>query len=122
MAHFQNQYGAVPASGGPIQKEMDFAGDTIGIGAGSEQLDTTENTVTGPAMIKTSPTTTIDATPETTNVGDSMMDVTPISTTTDATPTTTTTLEDNEEHNHRKKGIVEKIKEKIPGMHHDKKY
>lgn len=90
MAHYQNQYGAVPASDNPIQKKMDTAGDIAGVGS-TEQLAGAD-AVTGPGMIKT--------------------------TTTDATPTTTTPTE---EHHYRKKGIMEKIKEKLRGKHHHEK-
>lgn len=37
MAHYQNQYGAVPASKDPIQMEMENTGDTTGVG-GSTQV------------------------------------------------------------------------------------
>ncbi|ESW32463.1 hypothetical protein PHAVU_002G324800 [Phaseolus vulgaris] len=32
MAQYQNQYGAVPISKDPVQKEMETTGDTIGVG------------------------------------------------------------------------------------------
>jgi len=34
MEQYQNQYGAVPISKDPIQKEMETTGDTTGVGVG----------------------------------------------------------------------------------------
>ena len=97
MAHFQNQYGAVPvASHDPIQKEMDAAGDTIGVG-GTEHVSAADD-VTGPAMVKT--TTAMGPTDEI------------------LVTSNDDTLAGSGEKDHQKKGIVEKIKEMLPGKHH----
>ncbi|RDX80903.1 hypothetical protein CR513_38478, partial [Mucuna pruriens] len=96
MAEYQNQYGAVPASKDPIQKEMETIGDTTGVGVGvgggaaaggggdstqimAEDYDRTTSTDTGAA-------------------GEG---------------------ENHHHHNHNhKKGIMQKIKEKLPGTGH----
>ncbi|KAJ1437845.1 Dehydrin, conserved site [Sesbania bispinosa] len=94
MAHYQNQYGAVPASGiskNPIQNEMDTTGDTtgigVGVGGGTQQVIADEY----------GRTTNMDAVDGTGGVGV------------------------GEHHHHHKKGIIEKIKEKLPGTgtHHN---
>ncbi|XP_054790791.1 dehydrin Xero 1-like [Prosopis cineraria] len=99
MAHFQNQYGAVPVSHDPIQKEMNAAGNTTGIG-GTTHVAAADDT-TGPAMIDTAATT---------------------ATATDENVTTNSdgTLGSEKEYQ-QKKGIMEKIKEKLPGKHHHNK-
>ncbi|KAK7320122.1 hypothetical protein RJT34_04856 [Clitoria ternatea] len=90
MAHYQNQYGAVPASSkDPIQKEMESGGDTtgtgVGGGGGSAQVIAddygTNSTTTAPAHAHA----------------------------------------DAGKAQHHKKGIIDKIKDKLPGPHHHNK-
>ncbi|XP_061374585.1 dehydrin DHN1-like [Gastrolobium bilobum] len=87
MAHYQNQYGAVPISKDSVQKEMETAGDTTGVGGGTQVLS--DEYGIGRA--------TADST---SGVGGASY------------------ATDENEHHHKKKGIMEKIKEKLPGTHH----
>ncbi|XP_028765922.1 dehydrin Xero 1-like [Neltuma alba] len=119
MAHFQNQYGAVPVSHNPIQKEMDTAGDTTGIGSNAHVA--TDHDITGPAMVNTA--TGISGTEHVaTNddiTGPAMVNTNPTTEPTDETLTISSdTLAGGENDHHEKKGIMEKIKEKLPGKHH----
>lgn len=88
MAHYQNQYGAVPVSKDPIQKEMDITGDTTGTGVGGGGTQVIADHEHGTATNTSSSGSVMGA--------------------------------EGEEQHHHKKGIIEKIKEKLPGTrHHD---
>ncbi|KAI4344847.1 hypothetical protein L6164_012034 [Bauhinia variegata] len=94
MAHYQNQYGAVPASDNLVNKIID--------------TDTTTDTGGGAGMYKTGDDT---AKYESTGYQNQP-----------TAPTTASgevhTAAAGGEHHHKKKGILEKIKEKLPGAHH----
>ena len=96
MAHYQNQYGAVPASKvkDPIQKEMDLSGDITGTGVGS-----------GGTQV----------------VADDYHDTTTTTDTTGVGIAAGAGEEGDDHHHHKKKGIIEKIKDKLPGTHHRNK-
>ncbi|OIV94130.1 hypothetical protein TanjilG_31555 [Lupinus angustifolius] len=98
MENYQNQYGAVPetSSKDPIQMEMEATGDMTGIG-GSTQVIAEEydhKTTTGDSDNSDSDNSGVVG--ETNNV----------------------VVEGNDQKHHKKKGIIEKIKEKLPGTHH----
>ncbi|XP_020220443.1 dehydrin DHN3-like [Cajanus cajan] len=95
MAHYQNQYGAVPASAAkdPIQKEMETAGDTTGVGVGGGGGGPTQ--VIAEDYEKEKHHDHHHGHGHGHGHGDDH--------------------HDGDDHSHEKKGILEKIKEKLPG-------
>ncbi|CAL0331101.1 unnamed protein product [Lupinus luteus] len=94
MENYQNQYGAVPktSSKDPIQKEMEATGDITGIG-GTTQVMREEYD-------------------HKTTKGDSDGDNSGVV----GESNNVIVGGDNQKH-YKKKGIIEKIKEKLPGTH-----
>ncbi|MED6204498.1 hypothetical protein PIB30_009503 [Stylosanthes scabra] len=99
MAHYQNQYGAVTSSASkdPIQKEMDLSGDTTGTGdvaAAQVIVDEYHDDSKSSSGVDGGGAFHHDA-----------VDVNEVG-----------------QHNEKKKkGIIEKVKDKLPGTHHHSK-
>jgi hypothetical protein len=91
MENFQNQYGAVPISNNDLVRREIMGTTTTGIdGGGSTQV-----------------------------IGADDHFDTNIAADTNTTPTDGVVISEGE-NNHHKKGIIDKIKEKLPGTHHHK--